>query len=170
MSESNNTSNYHAGCRKKQNKKRQATSPLTDYGPSRVNTSEKFDNNREQKKGVSKKGRQECNNNNNTTQSVNAFTYDYMYQNMAFQQQMENTDGDISRKIVWDNDKVSDFKSLLTNNNEHIQRLISDISSEPIDQVVRNFTQLLHDKAFDVFGKTYSHKKYGSNYKKTNKE
>ena len=57
------TSNYHAGCRKKQNKKRQATSRLIDNGPSDLNSSENPNNNREQKRGKSKqskKHKQEC--------------------------------------------------------------------------------------------------------------
>lgn len=82
MSDSKISTNYHAGCRKKKIKKRQATSPLTDNGLTCVNTSELKNNNREQRKGLAKKGRQECSN----TQSVSGF-YDYSIQNMAFQQQ-----------------------------------------------------------------------------------
>lgn len=83
MSDSKIFTNYHAGCRKKRIKKRQATSPLTDNGLSCVNDSELKNNNREQRNGLAKKGRQECSN----TQFVSGFTYDCAIQNMAFQQQ-----------------------------------------------------------------------------------
>ena len=63
-----------------------------------------------------------------------------------------------NRKIVWNNEKVADFKTLLINNNDHIQRLTSDVASEPVDDVVNNFTQFLHDKTFEVFGQTYSNR------------
>ena len=75
------------------------------------------------------------------------------------QYESENTferNEEITRKIVWDTDKVADFKSLLINNNDHIQRLTSDVASESFDDVVNNITQFLHDKAFEIFGKTYS--------------
>ena len=42
------------------------------------------------------------------------------------------------------------------NNNDALLRLISDVRTEPIDDVVQDSTRLLHDNAFDVFGKTYS--------------
>ena len=61
-------------------------------------------------------------------------------------------------KIVWNNEKVANFKTLLINNNDRIQRLASDVASKPVDEVVNNFTQFLHDKAFEVFGKTYSNR------------
>ena len=44
------SSNYHAGCRKKQNKKRQATSPLCENSSPDLNTSEKLHNNSGRKK------------------------------------------------------------------------------------------------------------------------
>ena len=35
--------------------------------------------------------------------------------------------------------------------------MTTDISNEPVDDAVKNFTQFLHDKvAFDTFGKTLS--------------
>lgn len=85
MSDNKSSAKYHVGCRKKRNKKRQATSPLSDTGLSVVNTSEYDSNKREQRKGLSKKGRQEYSGSN--TQSVSGFTYGYTHQNMAFQQQ-----------------------------------------------------------------------------------
>ena len=51
MSGNTNSSNYHAGCRKKQNKKRQATSPLSENSSPDLNTKEKSNNNSGQKKG-----------------------------------------------------------------------------------------------------------------------
>lgn len=81
---SSNSSNYHAGCRKKQNKKRQASSPLSDNGEPLFAT---LDNKSEQKKGQPKKCKQDCG--NSEQQRASSFIYDYnhMYQNMSFQQQ-----------------------------------------------------------------------------------
>ena len=64
----------------------------------------------------------------------------------------------ISRKIVWDNNKVTEFNQQLMNNHEHIQQMTSDLSNQPIDHEVKEFTQFIHDKAFDVFGTTYRSK------------
>ena len=66
-----------------------------------------------------------------------------------------NTETFINRKIVFDSSKTDLFHRSLENNNGFIQRLISDASAEPLDHVVQDFTRFLHDKAFDVFGKTY---------------
>ena len=52
-----------------------------------------------------------------------------------------------------------DFKNALINKSAHIDRLTSDIASEPVENVVRNFTQFLHDEAFEMFGKTTSNRK-----------
>ena len=65
-----------------------------------------------------------------------------------------NNETFINRKIIWDDSKTDLFHSQLMNNNEHFRRLISDACSEPIDHVVQDFTRLLYDNAFDVFGKT----------------
>ena len=75
------------------------------------------------------------------------------------QYESENTferNEEITHKIVWDNERVADFKSLLINNNDLIQRLTSDVASETVDDVVNNFTQFLHDKVSKICGKTYS--------------
>ena len=77
-------------------------------------------------------------------------------------------DNAISRKLVWDSAKVDNFHSTLSSSNE--QQMTSDADSEPIDDAVKSFSQFLHDKAFDVFGKTQSHKSPNSHYKKQNKE
>ena len=58
-------------------------------------------------------------------------------------------DSFISRKIVWDDSKINLFHSQLLNNNETMQRLISDVNSESIDHVVQDFTRYLHDNAFN---------------------
>lgn len=73
-----------------------------------------------------------------------------------------NTETFINRKIVFDSSKTDLFHRNLENNNGVIQRLTIDVSSEPLDHVVQDFTRFLHDKAFDVFGKT-SHSKSHSN-------
>lgn len=76
----------------------------------------------------------------------------------------------ISRKIVWDNNKVTEFNQQLMNNHEHIQQMTSDLSNQPIDHVVKEFTQFIHDKAFDVFGTTYRSKSCRSRPGKVNRE
>ena len=63
----------------------------------------------------------------------------------------------ISRKIVWDSTKVTEFNRQLMNNHEHIQHMTYDLSNRPIDHVIEEFTQF-HDKAFDLFGTTYRSK------------
>ena len=75
----------------------------------------------------------------------------------------------ISRKIIWDNAKVDDFKNSLANENDYIEKLTTDVSNESIDDVVKNFSHFLHDKAFDIFGKTYSNNKINHN-KRNNKK
>lgn len=57
------------------------------------------------------------------------------------------TDTEVSRKIVWDDEKVDHFKQSLSSANDCIQRMTTDISNEPVDDVVKNFTQFLHDKS-----------------------
>lgn len=98
------------------------------------------------------------------------FNIDLKRHNITETQGETITAEDISRKIVWDNDKVNQFQSLLMTHNEYLETLMSDVKSEPIDNVVRNFTQFVHDKAFDVFGKTYNNKKYHSIHNKINKK
>ena len=79
------------------------------------------------------------------------------------------TNVEISRKIIWDNAKVDDFKNSLANENDYIEKLTTDVSNESIDDVVKNFSHFLHDKAFDIFGKTYSNNKINHN-KRNNKK
>ena len=76
---------------------------------------------------------------------------------------------EITRKTVWDTEKVNDFKLLLRNNNDFILRLTADAASEPVDDTVKNLSQFLHDKAFEVFGKTFSNSNK-SQKQKVNKE
>lgn len=92
MSGNKNSSNYYAGYKKKRNKKRQASSPLSEHGnQSNVSTVNKGEQKSEQK-GQSKKSKQECNVVGNTTQTVSSLSYQYrgpdrtISQNMAFQQ------------------------------------------------------------------------------------
>ena len=89
--------------------------------------------------------------------------------NLRAQHFNTKTDSEISRKNVWDNAKVDDFKNSLSNENAYIEGLTTDVSNDPIDDVVKNFTNFLHDKAFDIFGKTYSNAKTNLN-KKVNKK
>ena len=83
--------------------------------------------------------------------------------------EQECSEHEIGRKIVWDSEKVTDFQSSLLNNNAHIQQFTSDVSTEPIDDVVNTFSHFLHDQAFDTFGKTYSQKK-SNHHDRTNKK
>lgn len=76
----------------------------------------------------------------------------------------------INRKIVWDDSKTDLFHTQLMNNNEAFSRLISDVRTEPIDHVVQDFTRLLHDNAFDVFGKTCSSKSRPTHHVNANNE
>ena len=78
-------------------------------------------------------------------------------------------DAGITRKIVWDNEKAHDFKSPLTNKSDRIVQMTSEIGKEPLQTIVRNFTQFLHDEAFEIFGKTYISGKKPHD-KKTNKK
>ena len=94
----------------------------------------------------------------------------YLDCNDALENRYEDcNDNEIGRKIVWDNAKVVNFKSVLMNNNAYIRQLTSDVSTEPIDDVVKTFSQFLHDQAFDVFGKTYNFKRSVSPNKPDNK-
>ena len=80
-----NPSNYYAGYRKNQNKKRQATSPLNDNGSKSASVGENLNNNREQKK----KSRKECatGKNSNTQPNEIGSSHGYLFTNMAFQSQ-----------------------------------------------------------------------------------
>ena len=61
----------------------------------------------------------------------------------------------ISRKIVWDQSKVDSFKAKLQNKIVSFHQIISE-TDELIDDTVQSFTRLLHDTAFETFGKTFS--------------
>ena len=74
----------------------------------------------------------------------------------------------INRKIVWDANKIIDFQNILTNKSDIIQEFTSELPHEPIDRVVTNFTRMLHDSAFEMFGKTYNTSGYKSHKKKSN--
>lgn len=76
----------------------------------------------------------------------------------------------ISRKLVWDSTKVTEFNRQLMNNYEHIQHMTYDLTNQPIDHVVKEFTQFIHDNAFDVFGTTYRSKSCRSRPGKVNRE
>lgn len=68
----------------------------------------------------------------------------------------KSNEPEITRKIVWDTEKISDFTLLLKNHNDHILRLTAEATSEPVDDTVKHLSQFLHDKAFEVFGKTFN--------------
>ena len=67
----------------------------------------------------------------------------------------ENGTAGISRKIVWDKTKLDNFKLKLRNNIELLNQMIHGAADGPIDDTVQAFTRLLHDMAFDTFGKTF---------------
>ena len=63
----------------------------------------------------------------------------------------------ITRKIVWDKSKVEHFKLQLQNKQDSFNQLITE-HTDSIDNTVHSFTRLLHDIAFDTFGKTFQTK------------
>ena len=75
-------------------------------------------------------------------------------------------ENNISRKIVWDKNKITEFKNRLSNNSDIIHQMTNDVNSEPIDIVVQNVTRILHDNAFEVFGKTFDSSNYTTHKKK----
>ena len=95
MSDNKEISNYHAGSRNRRNRKRHASSSLSDNGPPSVlsvsNKDERPINNEGQKKTQVKKSRQECSVNSvgsvSQSQPTNPYSYyGYNYKNMAFRQ------------------------------------------------------------------------------------
>ena len=76
-------------------------------------------------------------------------------QNLAETRENDDSDTEISRKIVWDADKIGDFQTLLCENQEYIQSMTSDVASTSVDDTVQSFTRFLHEKAFQIFGKTF---------------
>ena len=86
MSENKICEYFHAGYKKKRNKKRQATSPLNDNGSLCVNSGENAGNNSNNRttKKQSKKCKTETNQIN--TQSSNGYTFNLnsQYPNMSF--------------------------------------------------------------------------------------
>ena len=74
----------------------------------------------------------------------------------------ENDTRGISRKIVYDMSKLDSFKLQLQNNIETLNKTIYESERESIDDTVHSFTRLLHDMAFDSFGKTFKTKSYNN--------
>ena len=79
-------------------------------------------------------------------------------------------DEHLNRKIVWDKNKIGDFKNKLRNNQETMQRLTDDAHIEDVGHVVQDFTRFLHDTAFEVFGKTFTDSSYTAQRKKVQNE
>ena len=65
--------------------------------------------------------------------------------NMHMQQ--ETYAPNITRKIVWDENKVAYFKDRLANEHDVIQRLTDEAPAENIDRVINDFTRFMHDNA-----------------------
>ena len=82
----------------------------------------------------------------------------------------ENGAGSISRKIVLDKTKLDNFKLKLQDNIEAFKQTINRAANESIDDTVQSFTRLLHDMAFDTFGKTFKTKNYTTEHTKTTNE
>ena len=72
--------------------------------------------------------------------------------NLAETRENDDSEAEISRKIVWDADKIDDFQTLLCENEEYIQSLTSDVAGTSVDDTVQSFTRFLHEKAFQIFG------------------
>ena len=79
-------------------------------------------------------------------------------------------ENNISRKIVWDKNKITEFKNRLSNNSDIIHQMTNDVNSEPIDTVVQNVTRILHDNAFEEFGKTCDSFNYATHKKKVHND
>ena len=79
-------------------------------------------------------------------------------------------ENNISRKIVWDKNKITEFKNRLSNNSDIIHQRTNDVNSEPFDIVVQNVTRILHDNAFKVFGKTFDSSNYTTHKKKVHND
>ena len=84
--------------------------------------------------------------------------------------QQETHAPNITRKIVWDENKVAYFKDRLANEHDVIQRLNSEAPTENIDRVIHDFTKFMHDNAFDAFGKTYTDKSYTAQRNKSHND
>ena len=56
---------------------------------------------------------------------------------------------------MWDADKIGNFQTLLCKNQEYIQSLSSNVAGTSVDDTVKLFTRSLHEKAFQIFGKTF---------------
>ena len=82
----------------------------------------------------------------------------------------ENGAGSISKKIVLDKTKLDNFKLKLQVNIEAFKQTINRAANESIDDTVQSFTRLLHDMAFDTFGKTFKTKNYTTEHTKTTNE
>jgi hypothetical protein len=65
----------------------------------------------------------------------------------------ENCTANSAHKIVFDNDKVPLFRASLTHDMNSIQELCRDIDHTSIDHVVTQFTNLMHSKSSEIFGK-----------------
>ena len=75
----------------------------------------------------------------------------------------------ITRKIVWDKSKVEHFKLQLQNKQDSFNQLITE-HTDSINNTVHSFTRLLHDIAFDTFGKTFQTKASHIEHTKTHNE
>ena len=86
-------------------------------------------------------------------------------------------DSFISRKLVWGDSKINLFHSQLLNNNETMQRLISDVNSESIDQVVQDFPryfkvfgQIIRSESQPAPGKKVNNKRFDENCRNAKNE
>ncbi|MEW8545253.1 MAG: reverse transcriptase family protein, partial [Candidatus Thiodiazotropha sp.] len=76
----------------------------------------------------------------------------------------------ITRKIVWDKTKISEFRTRIMNTHQAFFEQNADAQNESVDHVVQNLTRYLHDNAFDIFGKTSYNKNYTTQNKKVRNE
>ena len=73
----------------------------------------------------------------------------------------------LSNNIDKNKNKITEFKNRLSNNSDIIHQMTNDVNSEPIDIVVQNVTRILHDNAFEVFGKTFDSSSYTTHKKES---
>ena len=66
-----------------------------------------------------------------------------------------NASNETSRKvkIVYEESKRENFRSLILNCVERIQTLTDDLNNEPVDNIVASFTELMYEQTCEVFGK-----------------
>ena len=64
-----------------------------------------------------------------------------------------NSNMDSEMYFKWDEINIQSFKDLISNNQNLINDITSSIETSDTDQVVEQFTSIIKDHAFNIFGK-----------------